>query len=72
MIQKSDPKLTAFVLGELSEAEMLEIQKMLDENIELQNEVAEIRKTVSQIETLLQNEPLPTKISTPGEMDKPQ
>ncbi len=45
---------------------------MLDENIELQNEVAEIRKTVSQIETLLQNEPLPTKISTPGEMDKPQ
>ncbi len=55
-INKSDPKLTAFVLGELSEAEMLEIQKMLDENIELQNEVEAIRSTVSQVETLLQNE----------------
>ena len=55
-INKSDPKLTAFVLGELSEAEMLEIQKMLDENIELQNEVEAIRSTVSQVETLMQNE----------------
>ncbi|MDR1964679.1 MAG: von Willebrand factor type A domain-containing protein [Planctomycetaceae bacterium] len=59
---KSDPRLTAFVLGELSETETQELQTALDANAELRTEVDAIRQTVAQIETAMQNEPLPGKI----------
>jgi hypothetical protein len=58
-ISLSNPRLSSFVIGELSEAEMKDFQALLDANTELQNEIKSIRITVEQIKTSMQNEPLP-------------
>ncbi|MDR3234666.1 MAG: von Willebrand factor type A domain-containing protein [Planctomycetaceae bacterium] len=55
----NDPKLTAFVLGELSDDEMREMQAAIDADAELQKEVAEIRNITNQITLVMKNEPLP-------------
>ncbi|GHT10122.1 hypothetical protein FACS1894170_01770 [Planctomycetales bacterium] len=61
-ITNNDPKLTAFVLGELTDDEAKEIQSVIDADAELKAEVEAIRQTVAQIETVMHNEPLPGKI----------
>jgi len=58
-IKPSDPRLTAFVLGELPEGEAQEIQSAIDSDAELQQEIEAIRQTVAQIETAMREEPLP-------------
>ena len=55
-IDKTDPRLTAFVLGELSADEAKEIQSAIDSDAELQQEVEAIRQTVAQIETVMREE----------------
>ncbi|MDR0869310.1 MAG: hypothetical protein LBN39_00810 [Planctomycetaceae bacterium] len=57
-IIKTDPKLTAFVLGELTGDEAKEIQTAIDTDAELRSEVEAIRQTVAEIETAMRNEPL--------------
>ena len=57
-INTTDPRLTAFVLGELSAEEALEIQKAIEQSAELQTEAAAIRQVVAQIETAMKEEPL--------------
>jgi anti-sigma factor RsiW len=58
-INTSDPRLTAFVLGELSADEAQEVQTAIDQSAELQSEVAGIRQIVAQIEQAMSEEPLP-------------
>ena len=58
-IKPSDPRLTAFVLGELSEEESVEIQTAVEQSVELQEEVQAIRHIAAQIETVMQEESLP-------------
>ena len=60
-IQPSDPRLTAFVLGELSESEAAEIQTAIEQNSELKAEAAAIRQIADQIQTAMNEEPLPGK-----------
>ena|GEM_PF-1483165 len=55
-INTTDPRLTAFVLGELSAEEAGDIQTALDQNVELQTEVAAIREIVAQIESAMLEE----------------
>jgi Ca-activated chloride channel family protein len=62
-ITKSDPRLTSFVLGELTETETNEIQTAINANPELQTEIESIRQTVKEIETAMKNEPLPEKLN---------
>jgi hypothetical protein len=57
-INKTDPRLTAFVLGELSADEAAEIQLAIDSDADLQTEIAAIRQTVAQIETVMSEEAL--------------
>ncbi|MCL2006127.1 MAG: von Willebrand factor type A domain-containing protein [Planctomycetaceae bacterium] len=57
-INPTDPRLTAFVLGELSAEEAGEIQTALDQSVELQTEVAAIREIAAQIETAMSEEPI--------------
>lgn len=73
-IDKNDPKLTAFVLGELTEAEANEIRAALDADIELRAEVEAIHRIVDEIEEAMQSEPLPiaeTPRQTPAAVDRP-
>ncbi|MDR1140612.1 MAG: von Willebrand factor type A domain-containing protein [Planctomycetaceae bacterium] len=63
-LTKSDPRLTSFVLGELSETEAHEIQTAIHADPNLQTEIEQIRQTVKEIETAMQNEPLPEKFNT--------
>ncbi len=71
----NDPKLTALVLGELPEDDVKELQAKIAADPELQREVDAIRQTVSQLETFLQEEPLPHLAGTPrppAQVDQPQ
>ena len=47
MIDKNDPRLTAFVLGELDEQERATIEKAISESSELAQAVDEIRQTTT-------------------------
>jgi len=55
-INPTDPRLTAFVLGELSAEEAAEIQTALDQSVELQTEAAAIREIAAQIENAMLEE----------------
>ncbi|MCL2745028.1 MAG: von Willebrand factor type A domain-containing protein, partial [Planctomycetaceae bacterium] len=55
---KNDPKLTAYVLGELTEDEAKEVETAIENDPALKQEVDEIRKTVSELETAFKNETL--------------
>lgn len=57
MIDKNDPRLTAFVLGELNEKESAEIQSALEQSAELQSAVQEIRLTIELLTQQFANEP---------------
>jgi Ca-activated chloride channel family protein len=55
----SDAKLTAYVLGELSDDEVEAIEDRLDGDAALRDEVNAIRATVQDLETALRAEPAP-------------
>ena len=46
MIDTNDPKLTAYVLGELLDGERAEVEAELEQSAELRRAVDEIRETV--------------------------
>ena len=56
MIDKNDPRLTAFVLGELEESDRQEIQAAIDAQSELQAEIKQIQKASGQLESFFQTE----------------
>lgn len=49
MIKKDDPRLTAFVLGELDASETKQIQAAIESSPELEKAVVEIRATVEML-----------------------
>ncbi|MDR2172147.1 MAG: von Willebrand factor type A domain-containing protein [Planctomycetaceae bacterium] len=57
MIDKNDHKLTAFALGELPEAELLEIEAEVNSNAELLAEVEAIKKIAGEVSEVLLSEP---------------
>lgn len=58
MIDKNDPRLTAFVLGELDEQETQAIQKEVEESLELKQAVEEIRATTELLVKQFADEPV--------------
>ena len=57
MIDKNDPKLTEFVLGELDSVESAEIAMQVEETPELKDAVEQIRQTIGLVEESYQSEP---------------
>ena len=57
MLTKDDPRLTAFVLGELPQEDVEHLQKAIAASPELQATVNEIRATVTQLENQFRNLP---------------
>ena len=53
---RDDPKLTAYVLGELHDNERAEMESLLESNAEARSVVEEIRKTAKLLETELASE----------------
>ena len=58
-IDKNDPRLTAFALGELSPEEAAELQAAVEKDPELAAEVEGIREVADKLKTTLAAEPLP-------------
>ncbi len=58
-LDNNDPRLTAYVLGELDDNEKLEVERMLAESSEAQAAVDEIRRVGKMLEECLQAEPAP-------------
>ena len=58
-IDPNDPRLTAYVLGELDEAERAEIEAQLDHSESSRQLVEEVRATVELLTEELQKEPSP-------------
>ena len=58
-INHDDPKLTAYALGELPEAEAAEVEAAVEKNPALKAEVEAIRRVAEQLKTTLAAEPLP-------------
>lgn len=57
MIQSDDQRLTAYVLGELDEADRAEIERAIEQSAELREEVEAIRQTTALLSDGLQSEP---------------
>lgn len=55
----NDPRLTAFALGELSESERLEVERLLEESPEARAALAEIQETIDLVKDELATEPAP-------------
>ena len=69
MIDQDDPRLTSYVLGELSAAEAAEIEQAIQDSPELEAAVEEIRSTVgllgdAYLGCLLYTSPSPRDLST--------
>ena len=62
MLNQDDPKLTAFVLGELSADEAQTIQSEIDQSPELQQSVKELKATIDLIEQGYADEPSPPSV----------
>ncbi len=56
MIDRNDPRLTDYVLGELNSAEMTELHDAIADSVELQNAVEEIRQTAMLLDAAYQSE----------------
>ena len=80
MINKNDPRLTAFVLGELDDTERQELQTALDQQPELLAEVQQIQNASNQLQSFFgsetdleltaeQHEQLKTELATPGDIE---
>jgi len=63
-ISPDDPRLTAYVLGELDETERADVEALLQNSPAAQAAVEEIRATAVQLEAALGEEPLP-EVSAP-------
>jgi anti-sigma-K factor RskA len=59
MTDSNDPRLTAYVLGELDDAERAEVERQLEQSAELREEVEAIRQTTALLGDELQAEPCP-------------
>ncbi len=59
MLDSNDPKLTAYVLGELDEAERTEVERQLADWPELRQAVEQIRDVTDRLSGSLQAEPCP-------------
>ena len=57
MIDKNDPKLTAYAMGELSADEAREFEQLMADSPELTTAVAEIRATILSLESAFADEP---------------
>lgn len=57
MIDKNDPRLTGYVLGELEPAELAEIQALLEQSEELRQAVEDIRQLSVLLEGAYESEP---------------
>jgi tetratricopeptide (TPR) repeat protein len=62
MITPDDPKLTAFVLGELDSNEHAEVESAIHQSDELRQAVDELRETIALIQGQFANEPLPQSL----------
>ncbi|MBI4566809.1 MAG: hypothetical protein HY719_00265, partial [Planctomycetes bacterium] len=62
-ISPSDPRLTAYALGELDAAEAEEIERALEHDDDLRRRVREIRAAADAVERHLSREPLPERDS---------
>jgi anti-sigma factor RsiW len=60
MFDSSDPRLTAYVLGELDGGDRAEIERQLKQSAELRSEVAAIREATALLSDGLETEPCPT------------
>ena len=58
-LDPNDPKLTAYALGELDDAERAAVEKALDDSPALREAVEEIRRTADLLAEHLQSEPAP-------------
>lgn len=65
-----DPRLTAFVLGELDAAEAAAVQAALADSPELREAVAALRETSAELFAALQSEPLPSAVG-PAVVSRP-
>ena len=63
MTQSDDPRLTAYVLGELDDAGREEFEQSLQQSAELREEVDAIRKATALLNDSLQAEPCPSLTS---------
>ena len=66
-LDPNDPKLTAYVLGELDDADRAAVEKALGSSPELRRAVEEIRRTADLLAEHLQAELAPTL--TPGQRE---
>ena len=57
MIDKNDPKLTAYAMGELSADEAREVEQSMANSPELATAVDEIRATILSLESAFADEP---------------
>ncbi len=57
-MDRNDPRLTAYVLGELDERDLAEVQAAIAKSTELQSEVERIRETTSTLANHFQAEPM--------------
>ena len=54
-----DPRLTAFVLGEIDDSDRAEIEQLLETSPEAQAAVKEIEETIGVLKVSLASEPVP-------------
>ena len=54
-----DPRLTAFVLGEIDDSDRAEIEQLLETSQEAQAAVKEIEETIGVLKVSLASEPVP-------------
>lgn len=72
MIDKNDPKLTAFALGELTGSDFDEVEAEVNSNTELQAEVESIKKVADEVcEILLAEQYLDIVVDSPRKVDAP-
>ena len=56
MIDKNDPRLTAYVMGELDESELHEVTEAIEASHELKAEVEELRETIGLLDVAYKSE----------------
>lgn len=64
-IDRDDPRLTAYALGELPEKEAAEVEAVIEKDPALKAEVESIRQVAEKLKTTLAAEPLPGNESKP-------
>jgi len=70
--EHNDPRLTAYALGELDDAERLELEALLSERADLRDEVEAIRAVAGELRSELLHEPAPALSADQREAIKAQ